>query len=94
MGIVLAARHRDLGQPVAIKFLNAQFSQNPEVVARFKSYHTSAEEAGVVARDADVKTLVLTHLIPAGEDETFRERASRAFHGTVVVGKDLLVVKP
>jgi ribonuclease Z len=66
----------------------------PAVAARLKSYHTSAEEAGVVARDAHVKTLVLTHLIPAGADETFRERAARAFTGTVVVGRDLLVVKP
>jgi ribonuclease Z len=66
----------------------------PEVAARLKSYHTSAEEAGVVARDAGVKTLVLTHLIPAGEDETFRQRASRAFSGTIVVGHDLLTVKP
>ncbi len=66
----------------------------PEVAARLKSYHTSAEEVGVVARDAGVRTLVLTHLIPAGEDETFRQRAARAFSGTIVVGHDLLRIKP
>jgi ribonuclease BN (tRNA processing enzyme) len=38
----------------------------PAVAARLKSYHTSAEEAGIIARDAGVRTLVLTHLIPAG----------------------------
>lgn len=66
----------------------------PAVAARLKSYHTSAQEVGVVARDAGVKTLVLTHLIPAGEDEKFRELASRTFKGTVIVGRDLLTVKP
>ncbi len=66
----------------------------PAVAARLKSYHTSAQEVGVVARDAGVKTLVLTHLIPAGEDEKFRKLASRTFKGTVIVGRDLLAVKP
>lgn len=66
----------------------------PEVAARLKSYHTSAEEAGVIAARAGVKTLVLTHLIPAGENETFRARAAKAFHGRIVVGKDLLRVEP
>ena len=66
----------------------------PEVAARLKSYHTSAQEAGVVARDAAVKKLVLTHLIPAGEDETFRQRAAKAFRGTLLIGHDLLHVEP
>ncbi len=66
----------------------------PEVAARLMSYHTSAEEAGVAARDAEVKQLVLTHLIPAGADGVFRERAARAFKGTIVVGRDLLHITP
>ena len=62
----------------------------PEVAARLKSYHTSAEEAGAIAAAAGVKTLVLTHLIPANADETFRERAARTFKGKIVVGRDLV----
>jgi ribonuclease BN (tRNA processing enzyme) len=61
----------------------------PEVAARLMHYHTSAEEAGQIAAAAGVKTLVLTHLIPAGAEETFRERAGRAFKGKIVVGSDL-----
>ena len=61
----------------------------PEVAAKLKSYHTSAEEAGVIARDAGVKELVLTHLVPAGPEETYRTRAAKAYKGTIVVGKDL-----
>ncbi len=64
----------------------------PEVAARLKSYHTSAEEAGQIAARAGVKTLVLTHLIPANAEETFRERAARHFKGTILVGRDLLRV--
>ncbi len=65
----------------------------PEVAARLKSYHTSAEEAGQLAARAGVKTLVLTHLIPANAEETFRERAARHFKGTILVGRDLLHVR-
>src|SRR5687767_11826881 len=64
----------------------------PEVAARLKSYHTSAEEAGEIAAAAGVKTLVLTHLIPANAEETFRERAARKFKGKIIVGRDLLRV--
>jgi ribonuclease Z len=64
----------------------------PEVAARLKSYHTSAEEAGSIAAAAGVKTLVLTHLIPANADETFRERAARTYKGKIVVGRDLVRV--
>jgi ribonuclease Z len=62
----------------------------PERAARLKAYHTSAEEAGQVAAAAGVKLLVLTHLIPAGADETFLERAARFFKGRIVVGRDLM----
>lgn len=64
----------------------------PAVAARLKSYHTSAEEAGELATAAGVGTLVLTHLIPANAEETFRERASRKFKGRIVVGRDLAVI--
>lgn len=65
----------------------------PPVAARLKSYHTSAEEAGELAAQAGVKTLVLTHLIPANDEDTFRERASRKFKGTIHVGRDLMKVQ-
>ena len=65
----------------------------PEVAAWLKSYHVSAEEAGEIAARAGVKKLVLTHLIPANAEETFRERAARKFQGEIVVGRDLLRVE-
>ena len=65
-----------------------------EVAKKLMAYHTSAEEAGDVATQAAVKTLVLTHLIPANAEATFFERASAHFKGRVIVGKDLLRVEP
>ncbi len=66
----------------------------PEVAARLGRYHTTPEDAGTIATRAGVKTLVLTHLIPAGEDQKFRERASKTFKGRLIVGKDLEVIQP
>lgn len=66
----------------------------PEVAARLKRYHTSAEEAGETAASADVKRMVLTHLIPANAEETFRERAAKYFRGEILVGRDLLRIEP
>lgn len=58
----------------------------------FARYHSSAAEAGEDAARANVKILVLTHLIPhrsGDSDAIFREEAAKAFHGTIVVGHDL-----
>ena len=66
----------------------------PEVAKKLMAYHTSAEEAGAMAAQAGVKTLVLTHLIPANAEATFFARASSRFKGKVIVGKDLLRVAP
>jgi ribonuclease BN (tRNA processing enzyme) len=60
------------------------------------SHHTTAEDAGRVAREAGVKTLVLSHLVPADDpDVTERmwiEAARRNFGGEIVVGRDLLAL--
>ena len=60
------------------------------------SHHTSAEDAGRVAQSAGVKTLVLSHLVPADDptitDQMWIEAASTHFRGRVVVGKDLLEI--
>jgi ribonuclease BN (tRNA processing enzyme) len=57
---------------------------------------TSAEDAGRVAQAAGVKTLVLSHLIPADDpmvtDQMWLDAARKHFEGTVIVGKDLLEV--
>jgi ribonuclease BN (tRNA processing enzyme) len=57
---------------------------------------TSVEDAGRVAQAAGVKTLVLSHLIPADDpdvtDAMWTEAARTTFRGAIVVGKDLMEI--
>jgi ribonuclease BN (tRNA processing enzyme) len=56
--------------------------------------HTTVEDAGRLATRAGVKTLVLSHFVPAESprisDEQWLAAARSTFAGTVVVGRDLL----
>ncbi len=54
--------------------------------------HTTHEQVGIVARDANVKCLVLSHFVPADSvsDEAWREGAARHFSGEIVLGHDLM----
>jgi ribonuclease BN (tRNA processing enzyme) len=54
--------------------------------------HTTADQVGVVAREAKVKCLVLSHFVPAESvaDELWREAAARNFGGKIVLGQDLM----
>jgi ribonuclease BN (tRNA processing enzyme) len=80
--------------PAAIDRLVAGVPNAPDLKRSILSHHTTAEEAGRVAQAAGVKTLVLSHLIPAEDpavtDQMWREAASTYFDGEVIVGKDLL----
>ncbi len=55
-------------------------------------YHTSPVEAAEVARDAGVKTLVLSHLVPGPRNflmrRMFLSGVDDVFTGTVVLGED------
>ena len=58
-------------------------------------YHTSAVELGALAAEVAVSTLVLTHLIPAPDDDALRqayvdEVRRGGYEGEVVVGEDLV----
>ncbi|SEI94343.1 Ribonuclease BN, tRNA processing enzyme [Arthrobacter sp. yr096] len=54
--------------------------------------HTSIEEVGVVAENAGVKTLVLSHLAPADNPKNRWLEAGRSFSGRLVVGDDLMQI--
>jgi len=58
------------------------------------AHHTTAEDAGRVAKAAGVKTLVLSHLVPADDaaisDQMWIDAARTHFDGKIIVGKDLL----
>jgi ribonuclease BN (tRNA processing enzyme) len=58
--------------------------------------HTAAEDCGKLAQEAGVKTIVLSHLVPADDpgvtEQMWLEAVSRHFHGKVIVGKDLMEI--
>jgi ribonuclease BN (tRNA processing enzyme) len=66
-----------------------------DLMAHMKADHTPVEDVGRIAQEAGVKTLVLSHLIPAFDsitDDTWRAPAAKYFKGEIIVGKDLMVV--
>jgi ribonuclease BN (tRNA processing enzyme) len=63
------------------------------VMAHMRADHTSAEDAGRIAQEAGVKTLVLSHIgPPTVSDAAWHAGAARHFNGEIVVGHDLTVI--
>jgi ribonuclease BN (tRNA processing enzyme) len=55
----------------------------------------SVQQAGEVATEAGVKTLVITHLVPGDDtipEHVWLEAARQTFSGEVLIGRDLLVL--
>ena len=70
---------------------------NAEVLKQsIMSHHTTAEDAGRVAKEAGVKLLVLSHLVPPDDpaitEQMWIDAARAHFQGPVIVGKDLLEI--
>jgi ribonuclease BN (tRNA processing enzyme) len=82
--------------PPAIDRLVARVPNAAALKASILAHQTSAEDAGRVAQQAGVKTLVLSHFVPPDDPEVteamWLEAARRQFRGTVIVGRDLLEV--
>lgn len=73
------------------------YADNPEGVWRhIVDTHTTLEEAGRMAAEAGVRTLVLSHLVPGAldplSDDAYLAPARKTFRGNVVVGRDQLVL--
>jgi ribonuclease BN (tRNA processing enzyme) len=82
--------------PPAIDRLVAGVPNATTLKKSILSHHTTVQDAGRVAQAAGVKTLVLSHLVPA-EDPAVTEAmwisaAREHFRGRVIVGKDLLEI--
>jgi len=58
--------------------------------------HTTTADAGRIASQAGVKTLVLSHLVPGNDpsitDEQWSEGVRKHFNGRIIVGKDLMEI--
>jgi ribonuclease Z len=59
-------------------------------------YHSSTEDAGRTSARAGVRTLAMTHMIPApvpGTEKDWSDDASPHFDGEVLVGTDLMTIR-
>jgi len=55
--------------------------------------HLTPSLAGKIASEAEVKTLVLTHLFPECDKFNIKKQAKKIFKGKVIVAKDFMRVK-
>jgi ribonuclease BN (tRNA processing enzyme) len=82
--------------PPAIDRLVAKVPNASALKQSILAHQTSAEDAGRIAQQAGVKTLVLSHFVPPDDPEVteamWLAAAQRHFRGTVIVGRDLLEI--
>ncbi len=80
----------------ALDRLIARVGAAPRLKESILSLQATVEDAARVAREAEVKTLVLSHLIPADDPEVteamWLEAARAHFRGPVIVGRDLMEI--
>lgn len=72
----------------------ATFLDGQESIAAITK-HSTARDAGIVAKLAGVKRLVLTHISPANEgaEKQYLSQASKGFDGEVLVARDQQSIK-
>ena len=82
--------------PSAVDKLVAPLPYRAELKRSILSHHTPVDEVGRIAREAGVKTLVLSHFVPAEDpaltDKMWLDAARANFAGEVLIGKDLLEI--
>ena len=82
--------------PGAVDRLIANVANARSLKASIIGHHTTVEDVGKVAAAAGVKTLVLSHLVPAEDptltDAMWIDAARTRFRGRIVVGRDLMEV--
>ncbi len=82
--------------PDRVLELVGKLPNGQELARSVLSHHTSAEQAGQAAAAADVKMLVLSHLVPAENpqvpDAEWIAAVRRHYAGPVIVGRDLMEI--
>lgn len=71
----------------------ARATNAPRLRQHILASHTTTEEVGKVAAEANVKQLVLSHLIPGDDpsitDEQWTQGVRKHYSGPVIIGRDL-----
>jgi ribonuclease BN (tRNA processing enzyme) len=80
----------------ALDRLAARLPNGAALKRSILSHHTAIGEVGRVAAAAGVKTLVLSHFVPADDasvtDQMWLDVARSTYKGQIIVGKDLLEI--
>lgn len=87
--------HEALYEP-GVDALVARIPNAGSLKAHLIAAHTTTEDVGRIAAQADVKTLVLNHLVPGDDlsitDAMWAEGVRRHYSGRVIVGADLMSI--
>lgn len=82
--------------PGGVDRLAARMPHAANLKKHLLASHTTAADCGHIAAAAGVKTLVLSHFVPADDpsitDEMWLEEARKHFGGRIIVGKDLMEI--
>ena len=80
----------------AVDRLAARMPHATRLKEHLGASHTTPEEAGRIAHEAGVETLVLSHLVPPDDpgvtEAMWTDAAAATFRGRIVVGKDLMEI--
>jgi ribonuclease BN (tRNA processing enzyme) len=85
--------HEVIHKPSLARLL-ARIPNADRLLEHIVASHTTHIDVGKVAKEAGVKTLVLTHFVPVDDptvtDEMWMEGARTQFDGKIIAGKDLM----
>jgi ribonuclease BN (tRNA processing enzyme) len=80
----------------ALERLLARTPNAPSLMAHLKASHTLTDEVGRIATQAGVKTLVLSHLVPADDpavtEQVWADAVRPTWSGELIVGRDLMEI--
>ena len=68
---------------------------SPQQIQHLSESHTDVNLVGGVAEACGVRTLILTHIVPDGDEisnATWQQKAQQGFSGQVIVGQDRLEI--
>ena len=57
------------------------------------TFHSTAKEAAILAKNANVSNLILTHFSARYKDESVLESEAKSIHNSVIAAKDLLEIE-
>ena len=100
--LIALARGADIlvHEAMYVPAIDRMLASRPYVPPKLRAFllegHTTAEECGRIAAQAQVGTLVLTHLLPGDDaelsDDIWMAEAAKTFDGKIIVGHDLLLI--